>query len=92
MALAANPDVAWRLAVERLETSWRAFQRMSPLELAWQLYGERRRRNYRARMISWAVSLLMSPHVDKKHKSQISHRRLFMSAAGTTDLDREELE
>jgi hypothetical protein len=42
-------------------------------------------------MISWAVSLLMSPHVDKKFRSRISHRRLFMHAAGG-DLDQEELE
>jgi hypothetical protein len=91
VALAANPDIAWRLAVDRLALGWPAFQRMSPLELAWQLYGERRRRNYRARMISWAVSYLMSPHTDKKFRSRISHRRLFNIAAGG-DLDPEDLE
>lgn len=91
MALAANPDIAWRLAVDRLALTWPAFQRMSPLELAWQFYGERRRRLHRARMLSWAVSLLMSPHVDKRFQSRISHRRLFNAAAGG-DVDPEDLE
>jgi hypothetical protein len=91
VALAAHPDIAWRLAVERLAMGWEQFLALSPLELAWQFWGERRRRNHRARMLAWAVSILSSPHVDKKHKSQISMRRLFVSASGG-DLDRDELE
>jgi hypothetical protein len=91
VALASHPDLAWRLACERLALGWDEFIRICPVELAWRLWGERRRRNARARMISWSVSLLMSPHVDKKHKSQISARRLFIAASGG-DLDRDELE
>lgn len=91
MALAAQPDIAWRFAVDRLVLTWPQFLRMSPVELAWQFFGERRRRNHRARMLSWAVSCIMSPHVDKKHRSEIAHRRLFVAATGG-DLDREELE
>lgn len=90
MTLAANPHVAWRLACERLAVGWEEFSRMSPVELAWRLWGERRRRNYRARMLAWLGSLLVSPHVEKRHRSQVSVRRLYMAASGG-DLDPDEM-
>lgn len=91
MALAAHPDLAWQLAVERLGMGWSEFRRICTVELAWRLWGERRRRNHRARMIAWALSIVVSPHIQKKDQSKVSPRRLFLAAAGR-DLDRDEME
>jgi hypothetical protein len=88
--LAADPAGAYRIAVERLDISWRDFERISPLELAWRLWGERRRTNARTRRLAWAVSTLVSPHIAQSDRNKVSHSRLFMQATGG-NLDEDEV-
>jgi hypothetical protein len=78
------------VAVSRLGVSWPEFDRMSPLELAWRLWGERRRRNVSLRYLAWAISTSMAPHVAQGDRSKVAADRLFMSATGG-DLDLDEV-
>jgi hypothetical protein len=70
--------------------SWREFERLSPSELAWRLWGERRRRTRMLRQLAWAVSYVMSPNVQSSDQSKITPARLFMAVTGG-DLDDDEV-
>jgi hypothetical protein len=70
--------------------SWREFERLSPMELAWRLWGERRRRHAMLRSVAWAVSVTMGPHVGQGDRSKIAPDRLFMQITGG-DLDEDEV-
>lgn len=74
--------------MERLGISYEEFLSLTPHDLAWQLWGERRRHNLFIRDLVWAVSFVVSPHVDKKDRSKISVRRLHMALG---DLDEDEM-
>lgn len=78
------------MAVARLGLSLREFDRISPLELAWRLWGERRRRHVALRELAWSVSVLMAPHVAQKDRGAISLDRLFFQVTGG-DLDEDEV-
>lgn len=47
------------------------------MELAWRLWGARRRRNAELRALAWAVHMTMQPHVSERSKSAIAQDRLF---------------
>jgi hypothetical protein len=70
--------------------SWQEFERLSPMELSWRLWGERRRRHTMLRAIAWAVSTSMQPHVTQSDRGKIGLDRLFMSVTGG-DLDEDEV-
>jgi hypothetical protein len=63
---------------------------MSPIDLAWQMWGARRRLNETARIVAWAVSSVMLPHVSKRDQSSISSRALFLRLRGSA-LDEDEV-
>jgi hypothetical protein len=60
------------------------------MELAWRVWGERRRRNIRLRSLAWAVASMMSPHVSKSDQSKIGVGRMFQQVTGG-DLDEDEV-
>ena len=66
------------------------FERTSPLELAWRLWGERRRRHVALRSLAWSLSMVMAPHVAQRDRGAISLDRLFMQVTGG-DLDEDEV-
>jgi hypothetical protein len=63
---------------------------MSPVELAWRLWGARRRRHDQLRDLAWAVSMLVGVHVSERDRSKVSTERLFMQITGG-DLDEDEV-
>lgn len=86
--LANNHSFAWRVAVEHLGVGWAEFDEMTPLELSWRLWGERRRRNRRAMHLSWAVSSVMAPHLSKSDQGRTTPRALFFGlTSGQLDED-----
>jgi hypothetical protein len=78
------------VAVDRLGLSWREFARITPLELAWRLWGLRRRQTAELRRLTWALAVVVAPHVSEKSRSHVSARSLYLAASGG-DLDDDEL-
>jgi hypothetical protein len=76
------------VAVVRLGVSASEFDQMSPFDLAWALWGERRRQHLQLRVVAWAVAHVMAPHV--KQATSISPRKLFHAVTGG-DLDEDEM-
>ena len=60
------------------------------MELAWRLWGERRRRTVTLRYLSWTVSTMMAPHVSQRDRHLIASDRLLVGIAGG-DLDEDEV-
>jgi hypothetical protein len=64
---------------------------MSPVELAWRLWGDRRRRNAALRDLAWAVSMVVGVHVSRADSHKVAPERLFMQVAGGGNLDEDEV-
>lgn len=70
--------------------SYTEFEDSSPLELAWRLWGERRRKNREALYLAWHTSMLLAPHVKATDRHSISMERLYWALRAGM-LDEEEL-